>query len=160
MAIIGIQTNRDNPEYTLEDFIFWLPEYTKFMCTTQGKKYFDKLYKIANNKIYHSIFGTDWEYAMTLCIAHYLQLIANRLQAPAGDSLESIAGGGVTQGVLSSASVGAFSKTYDIDKTMLSDKDSLFWNQTDFGRELMALLATKSVISMMVVTSNPVPGAD
>lgn len=156
MALIGIQLDRKNPEFTSDDFAFWMPQYAAFLKTEEGKRYFDKLYPLVNNKIFVSIFGTDWELAMSYAIAHYLTLIANQLQTPAGDSLEGIAGGGVTKGVLSSMSVGAFSKSYDIDKTMLSEDEALFWNQTSYGAALMALLKTKAIPSIMVVTSNPI----
>ena len=158
MAIIGVQLNTTNPTFTVEDFTFWMPQYAKFMATAEGQRHFDKIYALVNNKIYKSVFGADWELAMSYAIAHYLTLIASQLQAPAGDTLQGIAGGS-TKGVLTSMSVGGFSKTYDIDKTMLSENESLFWNQTSFGAALMALLKTKALPSIFVVTSNPVPGA-
>lgn len=159
MAIIGIQIDRTNPAFTIHDFIFWMPQYSRYLATPDGVSHFDKVYSVVNNKIFKSIFGADWELAMSYAIAHYFTLIANQMQAPSGDTLQGIAGGGVTQGVLSSASVGGFSKSYDIDKTMLSENEALFWNQTSFGAALMALLKTKAVPSILVVTSNPVPGA-
>lgn len=160
MAIIGTQINRDNPDFDICDFTFWMPQFTKFMATTEGSKYFDKLYEIANGKIFKSIYGTDWELAMSYCIAHYLTLIAQQEEAPAGNTLAGIAGGGTTKGVLSSMSVGSFSKQYDIDKTMVSEEEAKFWNQTSYGQSLMALLKTKAIPSIFVVTSNPIPGAD
>lgn len=159
MAIIGIQLDRKNPEFTSCDFTFWMPQYAKFINTSEGKKYFDKVYALVNDKIFKSIYGSDWELAMSYGIAHYLTLISSQMQAPSGSTLEGIAGGGTTKGVLSSMSVGSFSKTYDIDKTMLSENEAMFWNQTSYGAALMALLKTKAVPSIMVVTSNPVPGA-
>lgn len=158
MAIIGIQLNRENPEFTSDDFIFWMPQYSKFIATTEGQKYFNKIYTLVNNKIFYSIFGSDWELAMSYAIAHYFTLIANQMQAPSGDTLQGIAGG-ATHGVLSSMTVGSFSKTYDLDKSMLTEDEAMFWNQTSFGAALMALLKTKAVPSILVVTSNPIPGA-
>ena len=158
MAIIGIQLNRENPEFTSDDFIFWMPQYSKFIATSEGQRYFNKIYTLVNNKIFYSIFGSDWELAMSYAIAHYLTLIANQIQAPSGDTLQGIAGG-ATHGVLSSMSVGSFSKTYDLDKSMLTEDEAMFWNQTSFGAALMALLKTKAVPSILVVTSNPIPGA-
>ena len=160
MAIIGISIDRKNPDFTIDDFTLWMPQYEKFMATEKGKKYFDAIYKVVNSKIFESIYGIDWPFAMSYAIAHYLTLIANQLQAPSGNTLQGIAGGGVTKGVLSSATVGSFSKSYDIDKTMLSENEALFWNQTSFGASLMALLKTKAIPSIFVVTSNPVPGAN
>ena len=158
MAIIGIQLNRENPEFTSDDFIFWMPQYSKFIATVEGQKYFNKIYTLVNNKIFYSIFGSDWELAMSYAIAHYFTLIANQMQAPSGDTLQGIAGG-ATHGVLSSMTVGSFTKTYDLDKSMLTEDEAMFWNQTSFGAALMALLKTKAVPSILVVTSNPIPGA-
>lgn len=160
MAIIGTQIDTNNPEYTACDFTFWMPQFTKFIATTEGQTYFDKLYKIANQKIFKSIYGTDWELAMSYCIAHYLTLIAQQQQAPAGNSLEGIAGGGTVRGVLSGMTVGSFNKQYDLDKTMVNEQESKFWNQTSYGQSLMALLKTKAVPTIFVVTSNPIPGAE
>lgn len=160
MAIIGIQLDRTNPEFTLDDFLFWMPQFRQFMSTMEGERHFNKLYTVVNAKIFKSIFGTDWELAMSYAIAHYLTLISEQLQAPAGPTLNTISGGGVTRGVLSSMSIGAFSKSYDLGRTMIDEEEAAFWNQTSYGAALMALLKTKAVPSIMVVTSNPIPGAD
>lgn len=160
MAVIGIQLDTKNPEFTKCDFSLWMPQFKQFLATQEGEKYFDKLYKLANNKIFYSIFGSDWELAMSYCIAHYLTLIAQQQEAPVGSTLQEIAGGGTTKGVLSSMSVGSFSKSYDLRKTMLEENEAMFWNQTSYGTSLMALLKTKAIPSIFVVTSGPIPGAD
>ena len=160
MAIIGIQTDRKNPSFTVADFTFWMPQFKQFMETDEGQTMFDNLYEIANNKIFKSIYGSDWKLAMSYCIAHYATIIAQQQQAPSGSTLAEVAGGGVTRGVLSSMSIGEFSKTYDIDKTMVSSDDAMFWNQTSYGAALMTLYKTKAVPSIFVVTSNPIPGAN
>lgn len=160
MAIIGIQINRENPTFTIQDFTFWMPQFKKYCETDEGKVAFENLYEIANNKIFKSIYGTDWKYAMSLCIAHYLTLVAQQMQVPAGDTLAGVVGGGVTHGVLANASVGAFSKTYDLSKTMSEEEEALFWNQTSYGASLWALLKTKPIPSIMVITTHPIPGAN
>lgn len=157
MAIIGIDIDRENPPFTKADFLFWEPQFTQL---EDLDTYFNKLYPIANNKIFYSIFGTDWEVAMSYCIAHYITLIGNARQLPEGKTLASIAGGGTTKGVLASATIGAFSKTYDLDKSLIVSPDAVWWNSTSYGAQLMALLKTKAVPSIFVVTSNPVPGAN
>ena len=160
MAIIGIQIDRENPAFTASDFTVWMPQFSAYIATEQGTALFNKLYTICNNKIFHSIFGSDWELAMSYAIAHYMTIIAQQQQAPSGCTLAEVAGGGVTRGVLSSMSIGEFSKTYDIDKTMVSSDDAMFWNQTSYGAALMTLYKTKAVPSIFVVTSNPIPGAN
>lgn len=156
MALIGIQLDRKNPEFTSADFTFWMPQYKNYVATEEGQAAFNNLYEIANEKIFKSIYGADWKLAMSLCIAHYLTLISRQMEAPSGDTLQSIAGGS-THGVLSNMQVGAFSKSYDLSKTMVDESEALFWNQTQFGADLMALLKTKGIASILVVTSNPVP---
>lgn len=156
MAILGINISKDNPEFTKDDFTFWMPQFSKFINTDEGLLYFNKLYKICNAKIFYSIYGTDWEYAMCLAMAHYLTLISNQLGAPSGATLSEIAGGGNYKGILQSATVGDFSKSFDLDKTMSRKEESLFWNQTSYGAALMSLLASKPIASIMVVTSGSV----
>lgn len=156
MALIGIDLNRENPEYTLNDFLFWMPQFKNYCVTIEGQTMFDNLYPIANAKIFESIFGTDWKMAMSLCIAHYAYLIAQYEQAPSGDTLGQTFGGGVLRGVISSASVGGFSKSYDLQYTALNSEEALFWNQSAYGAQLMALYKTKAVPSIFVVTSGPI----
>lgn len=159
MAIIGIITDKENPPFTKDDFQFWMPQFSGYLVTTPGTTAFNKLYTIANNKIFYSIFGSDWELAMSYTIAHYLTLVGQQQQAPTGTTLGEIAGGGVPRGVLTTAGIGEFNKSYDLSRTMLDSAESLFWNQTSYGSSLMALYKTKAVPSIFVVTSNPVEGA-
>ena len=92
---------------------------------------------------------------MSYGIAHYLTLIAQQMESPSGSTLSEIAGGGNIKGVISSASIGGFTKTYDLGRTMVGSEEALFWNQTSYGASLMALLKTKAVPSMFVVTNDP-----
>lgn len=150
MAIIGINLDRTNPKFTLQDFLFWMPQFKKVMTD----EYFTKLSNIANQRIFKSIFGADWEYAMCLCVAHYMELIAANSRIPVADTLSHLSGGATYKGVMTSMSVGAFSKSIDVNSTLLTDKDAYFWNQTSYGASLMALYKTKAVPSIFVVTEN------
>lgn len=156
MAIIGTYTDRKNPDYTIDDFTFWIPKFANFMKTDQGVKYFNKIYPIVNNKVFYSIFGTDWEMAMSYAIAHYLTLIGKQISDIGGNSLEAAASGQTMPGVLTSVSVGSFSKSYDFDATMTKETEAMFWNQTSYGLQFYALLKSKPMASICVVTDgNP-----
>lgn len=158
MALVGIQTDKRNPDYTIDDFCLWIPSLEKFIKTEKGLKYFNKLYPIANDKIASSIFGAEWEYAISLCIAHYIALLASDAKRAnvSGDSLSSLAGFATPDGVLSGMSVGGFSKSYDFSLTTLTSEESLFWNNTPYGQKLYSLYKTKCVPSVFVVTQgNP-----
>lgn len=154
MPVYGIELERCNPEFTLQDFLLFMPQFKSFMSTDEGLLYYNNLYPMANNKIFYSIFGTDWKYAMSLCIAHYMYLISKNAQGTVGDSITSIAAGQSITGVLSSVGVGQFSKSYDFQYTMLNNKESAFWNQSNYGTQLMALYATKYVPSIFIVNKN------
>ena len=161
MAIYGLTVDRKNPEFTKNSFVFWMPQYKLFFFNpdgterTENNEYWTELYDIADKKIYYSIFGTDWKLAMSLCLAHYLTIIANREQAPSGSTLAEVSGGGVTQGILTSANIGGFSKSFDLAYSMLSSDEAKFWNTTSYGTQLMALYKTKGTPSVFVVTSGP-----
>lgn len=152
MAIIGVELDRKNPRFHRRDFVFWMPQFKNFINTEEGLFAFNKLKDIANQRVYKSIFGSDWEYAMSLCIAHYLQLKGEREQVHTGDTLVESLAGGTHKGILQSASIGGFSKSLDFDKTLIDSDETKFWNQTSYGTELMTLYKTKAVPSIFVVT--------
>ena len=52
MAILGIQINKKNPEYTNNDFLFWMPQ---FQNIENLDTLYDNLYPIANEKIFYSV---------------------------------------------------------------------------------------------------------
>lgn len=156
--IFGVALDRKNPEFTIDDLKFWMPNLTPFLSTSAGQTAFDNLYEIANNKIFYSIWGTDWKYAMSLCIAHYLILIAKAAEnGNVGDSLASVASLDTYAGMLGSMSVGSFSKSFDLAKTMIDSDDAKWWNLTSPGAILMALYKTKAAPSVFVVTPTPGP---
>lgn len=157
MAIIGIDLDKTNPTYTIDDFVMWIPKMKGFMQTEEGIKYFNKLYPMANNKVFASVFGTDWEYAMSLVIAHYLTLIGKDMSRPVGSTLADVANNSSPQGVLTGMSVGGFSKSYDFGSIVKSGTDeAMFWNQTPYGISFYSLMKSKYLPSIFVVTNgNP-----
>lgn len=130
---------------------------------TELQVMYNALFPIAYGKIFYTVFGKDWYYAMSLCIAHYNYLI--NIQIPNSISpnrkigLSDVTGGGVTRGVMTNASIGGFSKTYDLGYTALTTEEALFWNQSSYGMSLLALFKSKATLTMFVVTNGPViPG--
>ena len=160
MAIIGTFIDDiPNPDFTMEDFLFWLPQFSKYLATQKGQSAFEKIYPIVNDKIFKGVYGPDWEYAMALGIAHYLYLKGQSEKTPSGSKLSEIPGGNPTSsGIMSSAGIGAFNKTIDLDHTLVSGDGAKFWNQSDYGKKLMNLMASKGILTMMVATTWPIPG--
>lgn len=130
---------------------------------TELQGMFNRLFPIAYDKIFYSVFGKDWYYAMSLCIAHYNYLIniqtPNTISPNKKIGLKDVTGGGVTRGVMTSAQIGGFSKNYDLGYTALTTEEALFWNQSAYGMSLLALFKAKATLTMFVVTNGPViPG--
>lgn len=156
--IFGIALDRKNPEYTKADMLLWMPKLRPFLETEDGDAIFNMLLEVANEQIFHSIWGSKWKYAMALCIAHYLILIAkNGVNGNVGDDLSSVATLDTYPGMLSSMTVGSFSKSYDLTKTMIDTDDAKWWNLTSPGAQLMAMFKTTAAPSIFVVTPTPGP---
>lgn len=158
MAIIGTYTNKTNPQFTTAEFTVWFPQFKQFLLTQDGQATWNVVYPMANDMIFKSLYGPTWSRAISLMIAHLMTLIAQQQQVPSGDTLESIAGLGDTRGVMSSANVGGFSVSYDINKTMSEEEEAKWYNLTSFGAELYALMKTRHIATIFVVTSGPIPG--
>ena len=174
MALLGTIVDRTNPPkaidadgkptraYSIEDFKFWVPSF-KNVKAEELQTMYDNLFPIAYGKIFYSVFGMDWYYAMSLCIAHYNYMIYNQIPNNLDPSLEislsDVTGGGVPSGVMTNASIGGFSKTYDYGLTTGSGEEALFWNQSKYGMSLMALYKSKATLTAFVVTDGPLlPG--
>lgn len=155
MAIIGINIDKKNPDFSQDDFLFWIPQFKEVIENKSiSESDFNKLKEIANNKIFKSIYGSDWELAMSLCIAHYIELRAANLRIPQSSDIRRLGGGSNYKGILNSYSVGSFSKSIDTQNTLVTDVEANFWNQTSYGAQLMALLKSKPVASIFVITEN------
>lgn len=156
---VAFPSCKDNPKFTIDDFTFWIPDYESYCKTQDGIKMFNKLKRLANSKILYSVFGTDWEMAMSLCIAHYATIIGKQKQLPAGQTLAEASSRGGSTGVLTGMTLGNFGKTYDLERSMSDSTDARFWNQTKYGQQLYNLFESKGVFTILVVTSDYVPGS-
>lgn len=157
MAILGApEISSSQPEYSIDDFKFWIPRFSKAIDTKEGQIMFNNLYPIAVEKIQYSIFGVDWAYAMSLCIAHYATILGKQTEQAAPATLAQAAAMSTTKGVLSSASIGGFNQSFDLERSLSNTKDAMFWNQTEYGANLYNLFMHKPVLSMIVVTPGPI----
>lgn len=159
MAVLGAPMGewQNNPEYTVCDFKTYMKAFKMFADTDEFESYYDIFYPIANQKILYSIFGVDWKMAMSLCIAHYIALLGSQEGAPVGSTLADVgASNGGSGGIMTSANIGGFAKSWDLDHSMSGSKDAIWWNSTKWGKQLYNLFMSKPVLSMVVVTSGPV----
>ena len=157
MAILGApEISNEQPEFTIDDFKFWMPIFSKAIDTKEGQVMYNNLYPIALEKIQYSIFGADWKKAMSLCIAHYATIIGNQQATPAPGTIAQAAAMGTTKGIITTAGIGQFNQTFDVDRSLSNTQDAIFWNQTQWGAELYNLFMSKPILSMIVVTPGPI----
>ena len=158
MSLVGLNHNTTNPVFTKEMFLVWMPEFEQFLSTDKGNVYFEEMYEVANEKIFKSVFTSDWKLAMSYCIAHYISIVAENAQVKLGPSLADIAGGDTMEGIVSSSSVGSFHKQVDLSYTLSNTEADKFWNKTKYGAALMSLFRTKFVPTIFVVTNGNING--
>lgn len=154
-TIIKPSVNRKNPVYTSDLFFIYQPAMQAFVETTQGTAIFNEYVKIANSRCFSSVWGDEWNEAMSLLIAHFLALWAERAamqNSSMSKTIAGIAGMGKPRGVQTSISAGELSKSYDFSLTTLpTDKENAFYNRTIFGQDYYARLMQKRSVSIAVV---------
>lgn len=145
-----------NPAFTIEQFTVYIPEMAWFLATEKGIQMFNTYKPIADQKVYHIAWGPEWEYGMSLCIAHYIKLWAvGASQSDNGrdTTMTGLASLGQPRGMITSLSVGGVSKSYDFTNTVVAKgADSAFWNRTDYGQLFYALLFVKTPFALGVAS--------
>ena len=156
MPVFKVNARRNGPKdiFTKEEYLVHMPKMEKFVNDPKYQVVFETYKNMAWSKVFKSVWGDEWGYAMSLCIAHYLVLYSRRAGSNKGlgDSLAGVAMMGNNDGLLTSWSVGEVSKSYDYSSVMLNEgTDSAFWNLTGFGREYYSLWTQKQPITIGVV---------
>lgn len=154
-TVIRPSVSRKNPEFSKETFYVYMPAMEQFVETAKGLAVFEEYKKIANSKVFKVMWGDEWAEGMSLLIAHYITLWADRA-APMGTamskSISGLAAMGAPTGVQTSLSAGELSKSWDFSLTTLpTDKENAFYNKTKFGQDYYARLIAKRSVSIAVV---------
>ena len=153
--VIRPRVSRKNPPFTRNQFTTFIPAMKEFIDTEEGRNVFDAYKPIANSKVFKTMMGEEWYMAMALCIAHYISLWAQNaslVERGAGATVAGVAALGQARGLMTSFSVGEVSKSYDFSHTM-HDKgiDTIFWNQTEYGRQFYAIWAPKQPLGVGLI---------
>lgn len=150
--VIKPSVSRKNPEFPKEIFFVYMPAMQEFVETPQGEVVFNEYRKIANGRVFKMAWGDEWEEGMSLLIAHFLTLWAQRASATnsrMAKTVGGIAAMGAPKGVQTSISAGELSKSWDFGLTTLpTDKENAFYNKTEFGQDFYARLVSKRSLSI------------
>ena len=144
MAVQGLPTAGNNPEFSADTFSIYCPKLKEWVKDPNNASAFTKFVDICNSKILYSYYLEDWEYAFSLAVAHYICITdTNYVQAIGADT--------AVGGVMSSRSVGGINYSYDLDKTMNDNPAYKFWQRTGYGNQLVALTNAKGWLGILVV---------
>ena len=149
MPVFGLPRNAKNPEFKDVIFELWCPEFKSYLSKPENKLKYDYFKTLANKRIRKSIFGTDWEYAMSMCIAFYMTQVIEA-ENKGTPSLSKLAEDSGPKGRVDSYSVGSLSKSMSFDSIMLNTEEALFWNQNKYGVKLFACAKNHGTLSMGV----------
>lgn len=150
MPVFGLPSNKSNPEFKDVIFEMWCPEFKAYLRKPENKVKYEYVKKeLANKRVKKSCFGSDWEYAMSMCIAFYLALMIEA-ENKGTPSLSRLAEDLSPKGRVDSYSVGQLSKSMNFESTMLTSEEALFWNQNKYGVKLFACAKTHGTLTMAV----------
>lgn len=109
-----------------------------------GYALYEAFCTISDNKILKNVWNSDWDFGMSLCIAHYLSLINRETQKSFG--LEDVGKDTFAKGT--PIEIGEVKHTFEY--TMEDHRFAKFWNSTEYGRMLITLLGTKGFPTMFL----------
>ena len=149
MPVFGLPKQTKNPEFKDVIFNMFCPEFKGYLSKPDNRAKYEYFKELANKRVRKSAFGTDWEMAMSYCIAFYLTEII-KSENENSPSLSKLADNSNPKGRLDSYTVGSLSKNYSFDSIMLTTEEALFWNQNKWGVKLFACAKTHGTLSMAV----------
>ena len=143
--IYGLPPTGKNPNFTRSTFCIYCPKLKEWVMSPENNAAYKKFVEICDSKINYGYYLDDWEYAMSLAIAHYI-CITNP------EYVEAIGADTAAGGVMGSRSVGGVSYSYDLDKTMNNNQAYKFWQRTGYGNQLINLSCAKGWVGILVMS--------
>lgn len=139
--IVGLPDAKSGPAVELETFYKYIPNLKSYV--EANKDIFNMYNEKCRTQLNYTYWGNDWEFALSLAIAHYMCITNPSL--PQGLGNDSAAGG-----VMSSRSVDKINYSYDTSKYMSDHQSAHFWNLTGYGRTLFTLSEARGYIGMFI----------
>lgn len=134
----GVFTEK-NPLFDIQKFYDFFPNFSDF-----EPNLLNEYKKIATAYINIGYFPNNWEYAVSLYLAH-LCTIFNQMVAPEVEEGQPAGGSGTEIGIISSKSAGDVSVSYDLS-TVNSIEGYEFLKQTKYGIMLIGLIKQSGII--------------
>lgn len=140
----GLPILTQNPEFSKATFSVYCPKLKEWVNDVNNHDAYNKFYELCNNKINYGFYGDDWEYALSLAIAHYICITDI-------DYVQAIGADPVVGGVMSSRSVDGISYSYDVNRTSIDHDAYKFWARTGYGNQLINLAESIGRVGVLIV---------
>ncbi len=135
--------------YTMEMFWEDFPQFTKILSSEEDggeeevvclvpEKMLYTFIRQANDSILPSRWGSMWQYAAGLYVAHFAALYL-KTYSPGSDNAAQAAGRADQAGVVKSASMGDTSISYDNSAITAGSEKWGAWNATQYGSQLTTM---------------------
>lgn len=148
-------------EYTAEMFRKDFPQFTKRIPPESEKgeetvislvpeQMLDMFIAQANDSVLPSRWGSVWQYASGLYVAHFASLYL-KTYAPGSDSAAQAAGRADQVGTIKSAAMGDTSISYDNSAVTAGTEKWGAWNATQYGSQLVTMARMVGMGGMFVI---------
>lgn len=141
--ICGFPTPGKNPEYSKETFATYIPKLKEWVYDSAHDEQFNKFVSICGEKINIGYWQEDWEYAMSLAVAHYICITDI-------DYVQAIDADPSNGAVMSGRGIGGINYSYDLSRTMNDNQAYKFWQRTGYGTQLVALSCNRGWVGVIV----------
>ena len=141
--MFGIPECITAPEFTTETFLTFIPKMKGFVDAPENDGMVKKFIDICAKKLNYGYWLEEWEYAMSLAVAHYICITDPRFA-------QSINADTSSGGVMTNRSIGDINYSYDIDKTLNDHSAYKFWNSTGYGRQLVNLAEARGYLGIII----------
>lgn len=141
--IYGLPNQVESPRYTLKTFCTYIPKLKEWASNKQNTEVFKKFVDKCKAQFNYSYWLEDWEFAVSLGVAHYIVLTNPEFAQSAG--ADAVAGG-----VMTARNAGGLSYQYDIGKTMIDNPAYAFWYRTGYGTILVSMSLSRGYLGMLI----------
>ena len=141
--IYGLPNQVKPPRYTLKTFCTYIPKLKDWAMDKENSETFKKFVDKCKSQFNYSYWLEDWDYAVSLGVAHYI-VLTNPEYA------QSIGADAAAGGVMTSRTAGGLSYSYEISKTIMDNPAYAFWNRTGYGVTLVALSLARGYCGMLI----------
>lgn len=126
-----------NPPFTINDFYSFFPNFYNIIEGLNGNipipsAVIDMYIQFANDCVNKKVWGNQWEFAMSLFIAHFLTIYI-QAQFPENATAQQVLATAQSKGLISSKSVGDVSVSYDFSSAIKGVESWGQFTTTEYG---------------------------